>query len=214
MLTIIVIILIIVISIYFLIVRPIIMRLGTTVEERIMKLPGDGLVVNPNQSYTQAITINAPASVVWAFLVQVGYKRAGWYNWDFINRLSSKNYFYENNKSSDRIIPELQNLKEHDQIYLTPVIPMDVYELKKNETMVLTGNKNGKYLVTWTYYLRELSADRTRLIVRWNSRLGEGFMFNLINKIIIEPGGAGIQQSLMLKGIKKRAEALAKYSRF
>ncbi len=192
---------------YMLYIRPCILQMGTTTEEQSMQLPGDNLVIEPNLHYTQAITINAPSEVVWAYLIQVGYRRGGWYNWDGFNRMSGKDYFYENNKSAARIIPELQDLKTNDKIYLTPQIGMDVHELKKNQVMVLTGYDNGRYLVVWTYYLQKIDTNKTRLIVRWNSRLGDGWAFNLINKLVVEPGGVGIQQTLMLRGIKKRCEA-------
>ena len=200
-------ILLIVIFAYMLLVRPWILQMGTTPEERSMLLPGDNLVIEPNLHYTQAVTINAPSEVVWSYLIQVGYRRGGWYNWDSFNRMSGKDYFYENNKSAARIIPELQDLKTNDKIYLTPQIGMDVHELKKNQSMVLTGYDNGRYLVAWTFYLQKIDANQTRLIVRWNSRLGEGWAFNLINRLVVEPGGVGIQQILMLRGIKKRCEA-------
>jgi hypothetical protein len=181
--------------------------MGTTAEERVMALPGDDLVNNPNEHYTQAVTIKAPAEIVWAYLVQVGYRRAGWYNWDYFNRLSGKDYFYENNKSAKRIIPELQNLKTGDKIYLTPQIGMKAEILNKPKVMVLTGREKDRCLVAWLYYLQKVDSGTTRLIVRWNSRLGEGPAFALMNRLVVEPGGMGIQQTWMLRGIKKRCEA-------
>ena len=200
-------ILLIVMLVYIRFIRPWILHMGTTPEERSMLLPGDNLVIEPNLHYTQAVTINTHTEVIWAYLIQVGYRRGGWYNWDAFNGMSGKDYFYENNKSAARIIPELQDLKTNDKIYLTPQIGMDVHELKKNQVMVLTGYDNGRYLVAWTFNLQKIDANQTRLIVRWNSRLGEGWVFNLINRLVVEPGGVGIQQTLMLRGIKKRCEA-------
>ena len=192
--------------IYFPFIRPWILRMGATDEEVKMYMPGDGLVISPSTKYTQAITIDAPKEVVWAYLIQLGYKRAGWYNWDFINRMAVKEYFYENDKSADRIIPELQNLKEGDKIYLMPQIGMDVSELKKQEYMLLTGYENDKYVVTWIYMVKEIDSDTTRLYVRWASDLGDGFMATAMNLLITEPGGVCIQQSQNLTGIKERAE--------
>jgi hypothetical protein len=39
------------------------------------------------------------------------------------------------------------------------------------------------------------------------SDLGGGFIAKLMNYIIVEPGGSGIQQRLNMKGIKSRSEA-------
>ena len=43
---------------------------GATAEEQRMVLPGDQ--ATPDQYFTHAITINAPASQVWPWLVQIG----------------------------------------------------------------------------------------------------------------------------------------------
>lgn len=193
--------------IYFIFVRQWILRMGASDEEVKMQMPGDGLVKKPSLKYTQAIAINAPKEYVWAYLIQVGYKRAGWYNWDFINGTLLKDYFYENNRSADRIIPELQNLKQGDKIYLAPPVGLEVSELEDYGHILLTGKEDGKYVVTWSYVLKEIEKDKTRLYVRWNSDLPGGLPLRLFNLIIIEPGGVGIQQSQMLRGIKKRAEA-------
>ncbi|MGE5405374.1 MAG: hypothetical protein ACM3PP_10615 [Candidatus Saccharibacteria bacterium] len=191
---------------YIVYIRPWIMRMGATDEEIQMPMPGDELMSYSNQTYTQAITINAPPELVWAYLVQVGCRRAGWYNWDFINGMSAKDYFYENGRSANRVIPELQKLQQGDKIYLTPQINMDVHELLEKQLLVLTGEEDGRFVVVWTYMLKEIDENKTRLIVRWTSALGEGIIVTLINKLIVEPGGVGIQQPLMLRGIRKRAE--------
>jgi hypothetical protein len=194
-------------AVYFMFVRAWILSMGATAEELKQGMPGDELVKEPGMSYTQAITINASKEKVWAYLVQVGYKRGGWYNWDFINGTFIKDYFYENNKSADRIIPELQGLKQGDKIYLAPPIGMEVTELEPYKHMLLTGKEGEKYIVAWSYTLKELDKDRTRLCVRWSSAINDGFAARLVDLFITEPGGAGIQQSQMLRGIKQRAEA-------
>ena len=194
-------------AIYFIFVRSWILRMGVTDEELKVSMPGDGLVNSSSMGYTQAITINAPKENVWAYLVQVGYKRGGWYNWDFINGTFIKDYFYENNKSADRVIPELQNLKQGDKIYLVPQLGLDVSELKQNESMLLTGKEGEKYIVAWSYMLKEIDKDKTRLYVHWSSELSDSPLMKLFNLVVIEPGGAGIQQSQMLRGIKQRAES-------
>jgi hypothetical protein len=45
-------------------------------------MPGDDIVPQANLIATRAITINTPASHVWPWLVQMGYRRAGWYSYD------------------------------------------------------------------------------------------------------------------------------------
>jgi hypothetical protein len=120
-------------SLYALFLRDLWVNKGITKTERNMEMPGDGYVNNPDMVYEQAITINTPPEYVWAYLIQVGYKRAGWYNWDFINRLAADNYFYENDRSADRVIPELQNLNQGDKISIVPDISFLVEEIKEND---------------------------------------------------------------------------------
>lgn len=52
---------------------------GSTEEERARALPGDGIVSDPQVSTDHAITIDAPPSAVWPWLLQMGWGRAGWY---------------------------------------------------------------------------------------------------------------------------------------
>ncbi len=197
---------VLVLLLYTIVVRPWILRMGVSQQEAAAKMPGDGRVADPNLKYTQGVTINAPKEIVWQYLAQVGNKKAGWYNWDFINRLSDKNYFYEGNKSADRVIPELQQLQAGDIVYLTPQLGMEAEIVQPAQTLVLSGKEKGRYLVVWSYSLQELGSDSTRLLVRWASNLNDGWGVKLLNFLLIEPGGAGIQQSKMLKGIKVRAE--------
>ena len=94
-----------------LLMRPWYHNWGATGEEATQALPGDDLVPKPTGAATRAVTIHAPASAVWPWLVQVGYKRAGWYNYDWLNRLMGAGDFVDGHRSARRIVPQLQNLK-------------------------------------------------------------------------------------------------------
>lgn len=191
--------------------RSMMLRMGTTNEELAAVLPGDELISAnvPNfYTYNHAVTINAPKEYVWPYIVQMGYKRAGWYNLDFINNAAAKgDYFYENNRSADRVIPELQNLKVGDRIFLVPeVVGVDVKELVPNEYLLLLGGTAEKAEVTWLYYIKPIGENQVRLIVRWREAQKNDFTTKLMNKLITEPGGCGVQQTLNMNGIKSRAE--------
>ena len=73
--------------VYALVIRPWQIRRGATDAEVRRSLPGDDLVPDPKCGYTQAVTIKTSASEIWPWLVQIGYKRAGWYSHDFLHRL-------------------------------------------------------------------------------------------------------------------------------
>jgi len=62
-------------------------RWGTTPADRVLALPGDPVSRNPNYELTHAVTIDAPPDVVWAWLVQLGQDRAGFYSYDWLERL-------------------------------------------------------------------------------------------------------------------------------
>ena len=62
-------------------------RWGANSTDRVMPLPGDPVSRNPNYDLTHAVTIAAPPEVVWAWLVQLGQDRAGFYSYDWLERL-------------------------------------------------------------------------------------------------------------------------------
>ena len=80
---------------------------GSTRQERALQLPGDGIVEDPKVVTDHAITIEAPPSAVWPWLVQMGWGRGGWYTARWVDRL----LFPTNAPSADRIIPELQDIE-------------------------------------------------------------------------------------------------------
>jgi len=60
-------------------------------------LPGDDLVGTPIVAGTRAITIDAPPELVWPWLIQQGFGRAGWYSYRIDNAWRP---------SPERIVPE------------------------------------------------------------------------------------------------------------
>lgn len=73
---------------------------GATDEEARARLPGDELLEDADGVATRAIAINAPASVVWPWLVQMGPSpRGGAYTYDWIENLLGLNMH-----SADRVL--------------------------------------------------------------------------------------------------------------
>lgn len=62
-------------------------RWGTTAAERQLGLPGDPSPRNPNYELMHAVTIDAPPEQVWKWVVQLGQDRAGFYSYDWLERL-------------------------------------------------------------------------------------------------------------------------------
>jgi len=92
-------------------VRPRLLRWGATEEVR-RPYPGSEFVPGGERSATMAVTIGAPPSQVWPWLVQMGCDRAGWYSWD---RLDNGGV-----PSSEHIRPQWQKLSVSDHLASTP----------------------------------------------------------------------------------------------
>jgi hypothetical protein len=77
---------------------------GSTRAERRRRLPGDELVDRPTVVTNHAVTVPAPPTQVWPWLVQMGWHRGGWYTARWVDRL----LFPANRPSATRLVPELQ----------------------------------------------------------------------------------------------------------
>jgi hypothetical protein len=187
---------------YLVIVRPWHLRRGATQVEVQRALPGNDMVADPLFSYIQAITVRAPPATVWPWLVQIGYKRAGWYSWDGIHRLMGIAGSVDNDRcSADRVIPELQQLAAGDVVELGPGMGLKVATLEPQRALIL--HEEG---ASWLWYLEPADGGATRFIVRYRQRPAPGLanllMFGIANEI-----GSLLMQPKTMQGIKERAEA-------
>jgi hypothetical protein len=203
-----------------LVLRPRSHRWGATGAEVRGGLPGDELVPDSKQGYTQAITIDAPPANVWPWVVQIGYGRAGWYTYDWVYALLGGRNFYDGKHSAKRIIPELQDLQVGDQLKIAETMPFDVAILEPNHVLGLVARVDWatnepydldaplpeKYMNSgWVYVLQPLGDSQTRLFARWRASYSPSLAMTLTLGIPID-AGAMLMQPKMLKGIKARAE--------
>ena len=195
---------------YVFLIRPWHLTRGATKDEVQRSLPGDELVPDPKFVWNQAITIHAPAAEVWPWVVQVGNKRAGWYSWDAIHRLLgvAGSVQYED-RSADRIIPELQNLQVGDEIRMMPesmgAPGYKVVSIEPDRALVThIDDENG---ASWVWVLDPIDAQSTRLIVRFRQTWppgASGLAFWIGDEL-----GSLVMQPKTLSGIKQRAEMAA-----
>jgi hypothetical protein len=89
--------------------RQAVLTWGATPEEAAHSLPSDDLLAEADIVATRAITIDAPPSAVWAWLVQMGPGRGGAHTYDWIENLLGLDIH-----SVDRIVPELQCIEVGD----------------------------------------------------------------------------------------------------
>ena len=80
-----------------------------------MSLPGDELVDGRIIQTTEGVWIDAEASAVWPWLVQMGQDRGGLYSYEAL-----ENFFGLQYHNADRIHPEWQRLAPGDRVRLAP----------------------------------------------------------------------------------------------
>ena len=97
--------------VYFAFVRPKVRGWGLDPHEAELPLPGDELIATPSHTETRGITIHAPVTKVWPWLVQMGFGRAGWYSYDAMDMKG---------QSADAIRPEFQTLSVGDTMPTHP----------------------------------------------------------------------------------------------
>lgn len=142
---------------------------GADPDERERAWPGDALVSPHHETYTRAVSIAAPASVVWKWVVQFGLGRAGFYSYELFERVIGIPV-----KNVESIEPALQSLQVGDAIQLhpkAPGIPVAFLELGKH---VCFGgaNESGPAEAapgparSWSIYLESRSPGNSRLLLR------------------------------------------------
>ncbi|MCK4975545.1 MAG: SRPBCC family protein [Anaerolineales bacterium] len=183
--------------------RPWYSKWGATDAEIKMTLPGDEFVPNPVLESTRAITIQAPASAVWPWLVQMGQGRGGLYTYQRLENLVGCDMH-----NADQIIPEYQEIKVGDKVRLVPEgsdLYFTVSAIEPGRAIVLGGDDPP---TTWVFNLEPIDSNTTRLIVRWRQGYeptpGNVFMWRLFTDPI-----TFVMERKMLQGIKVRVEAAA-----
>src|SRR6266851_428368 len=73
-------------GLYLTVLHPWLTTWGATTEELQMALPGDDAA--PSTYLTRAITVEAPASAVWRWIVQMGQDRGGFYSNSWLENLT------------------------------------------------------------------------------------------------------------------------------
>ena len=195
-----------ILSAYIFAVRPWFICWGATEAEFNETLPGDELVSHPKHHDTHAITIHAPISEVWAWLVQIGQNKGGFYGYTSLENLVGCHMH-----NADRVIAEYQTLKIGDPVRLHPdAPPLTAIIVEFNSAIVLVNEPDVSvtppaFNGTWGFYVRHADSASTRLLVRsrwaWNS----GFLSWIGYRCFLEPAHF-IMERKMLLNIKAHAE--------
>lgn len=181
---------------------------GTTKQECERQLPGDGLVRSPALQSTEGILIDAPVDAVWPWLVQLGQDRAGFYTYQTLESLLSRDYH-----GDQAIRPEWQRLGPGDPIRLVPPgrlggrgdVLLRVAHVVDKKSIVLRGTPpEFPWDAVWSFHLEPHWDDQCRLLVRTRAGLrhpGQVFVTEAASPVV------SLAVRGMLLGIKERAEA-------
>jgi hypothetical protein len=173
------------------------LRWGATDAEVAAVMPGDDLIDDVAYLATRAITINAPPTAVWPWLVQVGCLRAGFYANDLLDNLG--------HPSARRILPEFQHLEIGQWVPMSPT-PSDTTAFK------VAGFEANRWLLwhqplsTWSWTLTELPPGQTRLVTRLRIHLDWHHRAVSLLSVVLNEFGDYPMMRRMLLGIRDRAE--------
>lgn len=185
---------------------------GSTRHERAASLPGDDIVTGPTVVTDHAITIDAPPSAVWPWLVQMGWGRGGWYTARWVDRL----LFPTNGPSADRIVPELQDIdigtfipdgapETECGLYVEVLEPERALVLHSNSHLPKSWRQRADLDWSWAFVLTPLD-DGVRTRFHFRSRwTTHPWWFTTGGLLGIVPADF-IMSRDMLHGVKTRAE--------
>ncbi|MFC1724615.1 hypothetical protein ACFL4T_03240 [candidate division KSB1 bacterium] len=186
------------IFLYFVWLREWQMTWGASDEDVTRHMAGDELLIDPQFNATRAVKINAPPEKIWPWIVQMGYKRAGFYSYDKLDNAGIP--------SSVHIIPEYQDLKVGDPVRLSRRSFMKVLEIEPNTSTLWVFQPKPPLGLTWSWYLYKIDSVHTKLVsrVRWKYRIKNAR--SLITYSLMDVFEIVMMRKCLL-GIKQRAEA-------
>jgi hypothetical protein len=170
------------------------MNWGATADEVSRPMAGDELLEDPELNATRVVEIKAPPEDVWPWVVQMGYKRGGFYNFDKLDN--------DGLPSAERILPEYQNLAVGDSIHFI----IAVAAMEPNKSMLWVFSEGSPWAgATWSWGFYGTENGHTRLV----SRLRQKYTFNTLQGIISWTLTDVTEIAMMrtcLLGIKHRVE--------
>ncbi|MEP7763934.1 hypothetical protein [Sanguibacter sp. 25GB23B1] len=171
-------------------VRPRMRRWGATPQERTRTYPGD--IDDALLTTTRAVTVDAPAEVVWSWLVQIGQDRGGFYSYDWLENLAGCQV-----TSADRIHDEWQHRSPGDELSIFPGYATTIAAADPPRSLLIEN---------WGAYVVEpVDATTCRLIARSHAERGlPGAAYVLLVEL-----PHAVMERKMLLGIKRRAEQSA-----
>lgn len=194
--------------------RPWLLHWGATDHEIERPWPGDDLSPEPDAEATRGVTIHAPASAVWPWIVQVGQDRAGFYSYDWLENLLGFQI-----QNVHRILPEFQQREEGDAVWMAPPYKfggrarLTVARLEKDRAMVLVYPEDAERIArgdeavrgTWAFEIEPVDDESCRLVMRTRSGRHPALRDRLAQRLFWEWADFIMERKMMLT-IKQLAE--------
>lgn len=184
------------------------LRWGATPEELTRVWPGDELSPRATEVSTRAVSIAAPPETVWAWLVQIGQDRAGFYSYTWL-----ENLFRCDMPRVDSIVPEWQQRTLGDIVWLARrdryrgEARQKVVRIERGRVLSLASPSDWGRLVrretsregTWTFVLVPINARTTRLTVRSRGPEAPTVLGRLFHMAVFEPAHFIMERRMMLR---------------
>jgi hypothetical protein len=170
---------------------------GATADEVAAAMPGDAALPRAQYRTTRAITVAAPPAEVWPWLVQVGWRRGGWYANDLLDNFA--------HPSARTVHPEFQDLHLGQSLAFVP-------RSSERTAFRVEGFVVAEWLLwrtpnrSWAWRLTPQSGGRTRLVTRLHTRYEWSRPLVVVTVLLMEVGDYPMMRR-MLRGIRDRAEA-------
>lgn len=170
---------------------------GATESEAAGSVVGDVLCANARVSATRCITVTAAPQDVFPWIRQMGFGRAGWYSYDWIDNLGRK--------SASAVRPEWQDVHAGSMVPGGP-IAFEAAIVDEPRSFVLRvepqGRLAGRLCFTLAYELRDDPLG-TRLVTRMRARIDMPGGA-VLEKLVLTPGD-GIMVRKQLLNISRLA---------
>ncbi len=178
--------------------RPWQMNWGAAPAEIERTMAGDDIVRRPVFNATRGVTVEARPGDIWPWIVQIGFRRAGWYSYDLLDNAGRR--------SAERILPELQHLEVGDRVPMGPGEKSGILvkELVPGRSMLWWSGKDSQ--TTWAWGLYPTPEGGTRLLTRVRAPISLSNPVSAVWLAMVELADFPMMRKCLL-GIKRRAEA-------
>jgi hypothetical protein len=189
-------------SVYAFLIRPAQLHWGATPEELARPMPEDNIVAHPVFDATRVITIHATPETIWPWLVQMGFKRAGFYGYDLIENIGNGSAI----RSATTILPAFQHPQIGDPLPISVAATLAFGSINPNSWMVWRSrNRPTDGVFIWE--LVPADANTTRFISRIRWSYAPGIWFKVLGMFTEFADHVAVRR--ILEGVRDRAEGRA-----